>query len=316
MSYIDNAWKTDNYKFVGKAFEFEYANRMNELSIIFGEKKINSIDYELEGAGGFGELMRYDGTNLHQVNMKRAFKTILRTGEYELSTTITRKAALIDKRGECQKAGMRLGVSASMTVYLHVLRCLAGAFDQTTLGGDGQPWASEAHPVASKGSDGRVFIPDPEAGTFSNIIKKEFSVAAISEAQTMANRFVTPDGLPFLCKMDTVLVSPELEEKARKIFGPDRQLMPEKDPETNLNAANPVYGMRYIVVGGGNDGFRGDQWAVCDRRLMKEIFKVVYNTKPTTFQSKLDNPLLDMHTAYVDFDVGWGDARPIIFGRK
>lgn len=316
MSYINSSWKTDNYKFVGKAFEVEYANRMNELSVIFSEKKTNSVDYELEGAGGFGEMMRYDGTNLHQVTMKRAFKTIIRPEEYELSTTIGYKAAKVDKSGECQKAGMRLGVSAAMTVYLHMLRCLAGAFDPNRLGGDGKPWAAEDHPVASKGSQGRLYIPDPEAGTYSNILRKEISVSAISEAQTMANRFVTPDGLPFLCKMDTVLVSPELEEKAKKIFGPEKQLMPEKDPETNLNAANPVYGMRYIVVGGGQDGFRGDQWAVCDRKIMKEIFKVIYNTKPTVFQNKLDNPLLDMHTAYADFGVGWGDARPIIFGRK
>ena len=31
-------------------------------------------------------------------------------------------------------------------------------------------------------------------------------------------------------------------------------------------------------------------------------------------QSQLDNPLIDMYTAYVDFACGWGDARQIIFG--
>ena len=29
--------------------------------------------------------------------------------------------------------------------------------------------------------------------------------------------------------------------------------------------------------------------------------------------TELDNPLIDLYTAYVDFDTGWGDARPIIF---
>ena len=116
--------------------------------------------------------------------------------------------------------------------------------------------------------------------------------------------------------MDTVLISPELEEKAKKIFGPEAKLTPEKDPESDINGANPVYGMKYIVVGGGNDGFTGDQWAVCDRNLMQELFNIVYITKPTVIQSELDNPLIDKHTAYVDFGVGWGDARQIIFGRE
>ena len=30
-------------------------------------------------------------------------------------------------------------------------------------------------------------------------------------------------------------------------------------------------------------------------------------------RTQLDNPLKDMYIAYVDFGVGWGDARQIIF---
>ena len=67
------------------------------------------------------------------------------------------------------------------------------------------------------------------------------------------------------------------------------------------------------VVGGGEDGFTKKQWAVCDRRLMKELFMLVYITKPQVLQSQLDNPLIDMYTAYADFGIGWGDARQIIF---
>ena len=32
------AWKTDNYKFVGKAFDFAYANRMNKLAGIMSTR--------------------------------------------------------------------------------------------------------------------------------------------------------------------------------------------------------------------------------------------------------------------------------------
>ena len=315
MSNFSN-WKTDNYKFVGKAFDFAYANRLNKLSPVISEVNAKSIDYELTGSGGYGELEKYEGDNLNQGSLHRGFKTIITPDEFSKSIGVGYKAAKIDKMGETRKVGTKLGDSAAMTVYLHVLRMFANAWnnDGKHNGGDGVPWASASHPVASKGSSGRSFVADPDAGTFSNVSSDAFSVSAITAAQARANRFVTPDGMPFLCDFDTVLIAPELEEKATKMFGENSRLMPDKDPFSSDNGANPVYGMQYIVMGGGADGFSAKQWAVCDRRLMKELVNIVYNTRPTVMQRELDNPLVDMYTAYVDFGVGWGDARQIIFG--
>ena len=302
-------WKTDNYKFVGKAFDMRYANRINTLAPLLGTKTTNSVDYELTGAGGFGEMQPYDGENVNKGSLKRGFKTIMTPGEFSTSIPVGYKEAKIDKSGECRKVGTRLADSASMTVYMHVLRCFGGAWDPNAVGGDGKPWASAAHPVASRGSVGRRFIVDEDAGSYSNVMTDALSVAAITAAQSMANRFITPDGLPFLCEMDTLLVSPELEATAKKLCGDDARL----DPESAAHGANPVHGLKYIVVGGGEDGFTKKQWAVCDRRLMKELFMLVYITKPQVLQSQLDNPLIDMYTAYADFGIGWGDARQIIF---
>lgn len=302
-------WKTDNYKFVGKAFDMRYANRINTLAPLLGTKTTNSVDYELTGAGGFGETQPYDGENVNKGSLKRGFKTIITPGEFSTSIPVGYKEAKIDKSGECRKVGTRLADSASMTVYMHVLRCFGGAWDPNAVGGDGKPWASAAHPVASRGSVGRRFIVDEDAGSYSNVMSDALSVAAITAAQSMANRFITPDGLPFLCEMDTLLVSPELEATAKKLCGDDARL----DPESAAHGANPVHGLKYIVVGGGEDGFTKKQWAVCDRRLMKELFMLVYITKPQVLQSQLDNPLIDMYTAYADFGIGWGDARQIIF---
>jgi len=307
-----SAWKTDNYKFVGKAFDFAYANQLSKLSPVVGETNSNSKDYELTGAGGYGELARYDDV-VNEGSLKRGFKTIITPEEYSLSIPVRYKEAKIDKFGEARKVGSRLGDSAAMTVYLHVLRMFANAWDGDHVGGDNVPWASAVHPVASKGSQGRKFIADPDAGTFSNVANSALSVSAITAMQARANGFLTPDGLPFLSEMDTLLVSPALEEKAAKMLGPEARLMPTKDPESDYNAANPIYGMRYIVVGGGSDGFTGNRWALCDRRLMKELVNIVYITRPKVVQSQLDDPLKDMYTAYVDFGVGWGDARQIIF---
>ena len=310
------AWKTDNYKFVGKAFDFAYADRLNKLSPVVGEVNAKSIDYELTGSGGYGELPAYDGNNLNEGSLHRGFKTIIRPVEYTLSIPVGYKEAKIDKMGETRKVGTKLGDSVALTVYLHVLRMFANAFntDGQHNGGDGVSWANSAHPVASIGSSGRTFVADPDAGTYSNLVTDQLSVAAITAAQAKANRFVTPDGMPFLCDYDTVLIAPELEEKAKKLFGENSRLMPTQDPESANNAANAVYGMQYIVIGGGADGFTAKQWAVCDRRLMKELVNIVYNTRPMVMQSQLDNPLKDLYTAYTDFGVGWGDARQIIFG--
>lgn len=309
-------WKTDNYKFVGKAFDFAYADRLNKLAPVVGEVNARSIDYELTGSGGYGEAPVYDGESLNEGSLHRGFKTVITPVEYTLSIPVGFKEAKVDKLGETRKVGAKLGNSMAMTVYLHVLRMFANAWntDGHHNGGDGVPWASTAHPVASKGSSGRVFVPDEDAGTYSNVSTDAFSVSAITAAQARANRFVTPDGMPFLCDLDTVLIAPELEEKAKKMFGENAKLTPSGDPESDLNAANPVYGMRYLVMGGGTDGFSARQWAVCDRRLMKELVNVVYNTRPTVMQSPQDNPLKDLYTAYADFGVGWGDARQIIFG--
>lgn len=302
-------WKTDNYAFVGKSFDFHYANRINKLSPILGTVTTKSVDYEQRPMGGYGEMKPYDGQNLNITSMKRGFNNIIVPGEFSISLPVGFKEAKIDKQGECKRVGQRLGDSAAMSVYMTVLRTLGGAFNTNQLGGDGLPWASDKHPVASKGSVGRKYIVDEEAGTFSNLMNKVLSVSAITDAQTAANRFVTPDGLPFLCDFDTLLVSPELEPEAKKLCGENAKL----DPESANHSANPVQGMQYIVIGGGKDGFTKKQWAVCDRRLMKEIFQLVYITRPTVMQSDLDNPLIDMYTAYADYGVGFGDARPIIF---
>ena len=228
------AWKTDNYTFVGKAFDFAYANRMKKLLPIIGEEGGNSVDFELTGSGGYGELQPYDGTNLNQVQLKRGFKTVITPGEFTISRKLGRKEARIDKSGNCRKVGQQLGNSGAMTVYMHVMRALNGAFDQARTGGDGKSWAAADHPVASLGSQGRIYLPDPDAGTYSNIGSDVLSVAAITAAQSRANRFVTPDGLPFLCEFDTVLVSPELEPTAKKLFGENSRLMPTQNPDELL----------------------------------------------------------------------------------
>ena len=307
------AWKTDNYKFVGKAFDYAYANRINKLLAILGVAGCNSVDYELTGSGGYGEMPAYDGENLNEGQKKRGFKTIITPEEFSLSESVGFKQAKVDKSGECSRVGKMLGNSAAMTVYMHALRMFANAFDPNCKGGDGKSWAATDHPNASRGSSGRAFVADPESGTYSNLIAKTLSVNAITEAQSMAGRFTTPDGLPLLAEMSLLLVSPELEAEAKKICGDNGKFRPNRNPEDDSNAANPLADLQYMVIGGGRDGFTAKQWAICDPALMRETVKLVYITAPTVMQTALDNPLKDLYTGYVDFGCGWGDGRQIIF---
>lgn len=294
-------WHNDLYPLIKKRFDLRYAQRLDAIGKVCDIVCQDDVDYRIEGVGGYGEMPVYDGTNVMNADSKRTFITTITPKEHALKVTSTYKKAKLDYSGESKKIGTRLADSAYMTVLNEFYRLFGSAF--TNKGADGVAWASEKHPVSCENG----------AETFSNLIHDTLSVASITKAQTMASRFVTPDGLPFACNFDLLLVSPELEAKAKEICGPNSRLIPENNPDTDNNAANPVYGMKYLVVGGGNAGFTGNQWAVADSLMLSEVLKLVYITKPTVLVSPQDNPLITDYIGYVDFAFGFGDARPIIF---
>lgn len=296
-------WHNDLYPLIKKRFDLRYAKRLDVINRVCDVVCQDDIDYRIEGVGGYGEMPVYDGTTVVGADNKRTFITKIIPKEHALKVTSTYKKAKLDYSGESKKIGTRLADSAYMTVLNEFYRLFGSAF--TTVGADGVAWASEKHPVSC----------EKGAKTFSNLIHDALSVSSITKAQTMASRFVTPDGLPFACNMDLLLVSPELEAKAKEICGPNSRLIPTNNPDENApeNGANPIYGMKYLVVGGGDAGFCGEQWAIADSLMLSEVLKLVYITKPTVLVSPCDNPLVTDYIGYVDFAFGFGDARPIIF---
>lgn len=295
-------WPQDLYPLVRKRFDLRYGNRMDIISQLCEVITQDSVDYRFEGVGGYGEIPEYDGANIASADQKRGFITTITPKEHALKVTMSFKKAKVDKSGECEKVGTRLADSAYMTVLNEFYRLFGDAF--TKIGSDGVAWASDKHRINSQTDE-----------TFSNIIHSNLSVAAITSAQTKASTFVTPDGLPFAGNFDLLLVSPELEPKAKEICGANSRLIPEKNPDADapFNAANPIYGMKYMVVGGGGVGLTGKKWALADSMLMPEILKLVYITEPTVLLSTQTNPLITDYIGYVDFGFGFGDARPIIF---
>lgn len=296
-------WHNDLYPLIKKRFDLRYAKRLDVINRVCDVVCQDDIDYRIEGVGGYGEMPVYDGTTVVGADNKRTFITKIIPKEHALKVTSTYKKAKLDYSGESKKIGTRLADSAYMTVLNEFYRLFGSAF--TTVGADGVAWASEKHPVSC----------EKGAKTFSNLIHDALSVSSITKAQTMASRFVTPDGLPFACNMDLLLVSPELEAKAKEICGPNSRLIPTNNPDETAseNASNPIYGMKYLVVGGGDAGFCGEQWAIADSLMLSEVLKLVYITKPTVLVSPCDNPLVTDYIGYVDFAFGFGDARPIIF---
>ena len=295
-------WPQDLYPLVKQRFDLRYADRMDIISKLCEVITQDAVDFRFEGVGGYGEIPVYDGANIAEADQKRAFITTVTPKEHALKVTMSYKKTKIDQSRESEKVGTRLADSAYMTVLNEFYRLFGSAF--TTLGADGKPWASDAHRVNSESDE-----------TFSNVLHSALSVSAITAAQTKASGFVTPDGLPFAGNFDLLLVSPELEPKAKEICGSNSRLIPEKNPDGDApeNAANPVYGMKYMVVGGGGIGLSGKNWALADSMLLPEILKLVYITEPTVLVSNQSNPLLTDYIGYVDFGFGFGDARPILF---
>lgn len=294
-------WPQDLYPLVKKRFDLRYGERMDLISQVAGIVEQEEVDYRLEGVGGFGELPAYSGILTH-ADQKRSFITTITPAEHAIATAVSYKKAKIDMSGEAEKTGNRLADSAYMTVLNSFYRLFQNAFSTTVLA-DGKAWAAVDHPISTEAG----------ADTFSNLITESLSVAAITEAQKLASTYVTPDGLPFAGNYDLLLVSPELEGKAKEICGPDAKLCPKYNPDGSTFAANPVYGMKYLVVGGGGIGLQGDQWALADSMQIKEILKLVYITKPTVLVATQDNPLVTDYIGYVDYGFGVADARPVIF---
>lgn len=286
-------WQDDAYPLVTKWFNDRLDKRTSLIKEVIGYESIDRIDLQEQGVGGYGYVPDYDGTTITELSGKRGFKTIYTPKEKAAKATIPYKYAKVDLSGESKKAGTRMADSLAMTQIRDFYNLFANGFNSGIVGADSKPLFSNAHPINS----------DTGADTFSNIGTSAFSISAITAAQSAAQRFKTFDGLDFDCDFNLVGVSPELEPKAKEFFGDAAKLI----PESAENGANPVSDMKYIVI----KGLTAKQWFVGDSMLMKEYMKMVEITKPMVIRNKPDNPLITEFVGYMDYTLGWSDARQI-----
>lgn len=288
-------WADDMYPIVLKRFQDRLDKRANLIKQTIGYQPLKtSNQYADEGMGGYGYVPDYNGTTISELNQKRGFKTIYTPKEKAAKATVSYKYAKVDQSGEAAKAGNKMADSLAMTQLRDFYNLFANGFSSQFVGADGQPLFSASHPINSEGSS---------AGVFSNLGSGTFSIANITSAQTAAQRFKTFDGLDFDCDFNLVLIPPELEPKAKEFFGDNAKLI----PESAENGANPVQGMKYIVI----KGFGAKQWAVADSILLQDYIKMVEITAPMVIPNKPDNPLIQEYIGYMDYCLGWSDARCI-----
>jgi hypothetical protein len=289
-------WADDLYPLVFKRFQDRYDKRTDLIKTVIGYESIKTLSLYDEGIGGYGYVPEYNGTLISELNQKRGFKTTYTPTEKAAKATVHYKFAKVDQSGEAKKAGHKMADSLAMTQVRDFYNLFANGFNAAYLGADSKAFFATDHPTNS----------DSDA-TFSNLGTSAFSIAAITASQTAAQRFVTFDGLPFDCDYDMVLIAPELEPKAKEFFGKEARLI----PESAENGANPIYGMKYVVI----KGFTAKQWAVADSMLLKEYAKLVEITSPMVIPNKPDNPLIQEYIGYMDYVIKWSDAR-MVYGHN
>lgn len=290
-------WQDDAYPLVSKWFNDRLDKRKSLIRQVIGYEGIDRIDLQEQGVGGYGLVPDYDGSNIPELSGKRGFKAVYTPVEKTGKASIQYKYAKVDLSGESKKAGTRMADSLAMTQIRSFYNLFANGFNGNFTGPDGKSLYAIDHPINNQAG----------ADTFSNKGTSVFSISAITASQTAAQRFKTFDGLDFDCDFDLCLIAPELEPKAKEFFGDNAKLI----PESAENGANPVEGMKYTVI----KGFTAKQWAVADSMLLKEYAKLVEITAPMVIRNKPDNPLVTEFVGYMDYTVGWSDAR-MIYGHN
>jgi hypothetical protein len=294
MAFDMYNWKDAFFPLVTKWFDLEYNKNTNIIEQLINVTDTKRAVFWEHGVGGVGEIPDYDGTTLNELSKKKGFKTVYETKEKAGVYRLKFKDVKFDMSGEAKKAGQDMSNALYMTVLMDFYRFFANGFNSDYKGADGKALFAADHPVNNEAGN---------TDTYCNYGTDTFSISAITKAQAAARRYKTYDGLPFLCKFDVVLVSPELESKAKEYFGSEAKLLPDS-PNNN---ANPVYQTKYFVI----DGFGAKQWAVGDSRLMKRFMNLVHGTRPMVIDQKAANPLISEFIPYMDYTLGWSEPRCI-----
>jgi hypothetical protein len=293
----------DLYPIIHKRFENKVENGDKLINTLISVVDSDKIDHRIDSMGGYGEIPKYDGTTVQNIDQRRGYTTIITPVERAAKTSVTLKYTKVDQSGEAKSVGNRLGISMRTTIYNDFLRMWGRAYDINYPFADGLAWAATNHRVTS---DTTV------ADTYSNLITNVLGTAGLDAALKLGSRYVTADGLPTGINYDLVVAAPELRQKCAELFGPDNELTPEQLPESAENGANPYHKMKYYIVGAGTLGFTARQWGIASSEILKETCSLVYITRPMV-KPMQDTPFTMNYYPYADYELGFAEPRAVIF---
>jgi hypothetical protein len=289
-------WRDNLFPVVTKWFDDRLAKRAGVIEKVIGIEDTKRYSFDEMGLGGFGEMPKYNGTEIAEMNRSKGFKTTYVTQEFAGKAQIQFKFNKFDLSGESKRVGGLLAQACGLTQMMDFYRLFSNGFTAGYVGGDGKSLFATDHPISAE-----------NASTYSNSGTTAFAIAAITATQAAVMRWVAYDGLPFLADFDLLLVSPELEPLCRQYFGANAKLLPGGDYNDN----NPVYDMKYAVI----KTFTAKQWAIGDSMMMKEFIKLVHGTRPMVIPQKATNPLIQEFVGYMDYTIGWSEPK-VIYGHN
>jgi hypothetical protein len=293
----------DLYPIIAKRFENKVENGDKLINSLINVVDSDKIDYRIDDMGGFGEIPKYNGTTVTNIDQKRGYTTIITPVERAAKTSVTLKYTKVDQSGEAKKVGTRLGISMRTTIYNDFLRMWQRAYDANYPFADSLAWAAATHRVTS----------DPTvADTYSNLITNVLGTTGLDAAMKLGSRYVTADGLPTGITYDLVLAAPELRQKCIELLGESNEIGPENIPESAENGHNPYRKLKWFIIGGGNLGFTSKQWALASSETLKETAALVYITRPMV-KPMQDTPFTMNYYPYADYELGFAEPKACIF---
>lgn len=293
----------DLYPIIKKRFESKVESGEKLINSLISVVDSDQIDFRIDGMGGYGEIPKYDGTTVQNIDQRRGYTTIVTPVERAAKTSVTLKYTKVDQSGEAGKVGNRLGMSTRATIYSDFLRLFQRAYDSNYAYGDSLAWAATNHRVSSDAS-----VSD----TFGNLITNTLGTAGLDYAMKTGARYVTADGLPTGITYDLVLAAPELRQKCIELLGESNEIGPDNIPESAENGANPYKKLKWFIIGGGSLGFTAKQWALASSEVLKETTALVYITRPMV-KPMQETPFTYQYYAYADYEFGFAEPRAAIF---
>lgn len=257
-------------------------NKGFEVFDVFDTNRRTYDELILHGMSGIQKVT--SGEDLPKINAAQGDTITWTQGYYGGAADVTKEMRKFDLYGQISKIVKSLAQDAFNKVDQSLADRLIGGFSNTYTDPYGQT-------VSTLGPDGVSLFSDSHTNpvtdsTFSNLCVEgstsnpALSRQAIVDTRKAARVHKDPNGIIRPVKLDTLLVSPELEDTARRLVGS------EYLPGGDHNDINPLYNKVKIKVwerldqsSDGTDS--SDYWFMYDSQGVSDTLKCIFAERPS-----------------------------------